>query len=233
MAEAEDAVFDRIMAMVGDRGVFQQRFNYLFNVGQIVFASMACMNIILALSVPDHFCHVPGREDTNLSLEEWKSFVLPRENDNRGMEVYSSCKMYNITGVDVQQMWQNTTKADQVFNKTISCVHGYTYDKQWYERTTVTQEDWVCEKDLYVTNTFVFSRVGEVFGTFIFGQLGDTIGRRIIYYVSVVMTMSGRILSIFTSSSFLMFTISAVLGSCAANTAFQSPLIIAMETSNK
>lgn len=78
MAEAEDAVFDRIMVMVGDRGAFQKRFNYLFNVGQIIFASMAAMNIILALSVPDHFCHVPGRENTNLTLEEWKRIVLPR-----------------------------------------------------------------------------------------------------------------------------------------------------------
>lgn len=54
------------------------------------------------------------------------------------------------------------------------CKYGYDYDKQWYERTTVTDENWVCERDLYVTNTFVFNRVGEVFGTFLFGQLGDT-----------------------------------------------------------
>ncbi|XP_055678172.1 carcinine transporter-like [Lutzomyia longipalpis] len=232
MAEAEDAVFDKLMAMVGDRGPFQKRFNYLFNVGQIIFASMAYMNIILALSVPDHHCYVPGRETTNYSLEEWKSIVLPKDTDNRGMEVFSSCKMYNITGVDVQHLWQNTTKAEEVFNETISCTHGYIYDKQWYERTAVTQQDWVCDKDLYVTNTFVFNRVGECFGTFIFGQLGDTIGRRIIYYMSMMLTISGRLLSIVTSSSFLMFSIASILGSCAANTAFQSPLIIAMETSN-
>jgi hypothetical protein len=37
----------------------------------------------------------------------------------------------------------------------------------------VTQEDWVCEKEMHVTNTFVFSRAGDVLGTFVFGQLGD------------------------------------------------------------
>ena len=53
------------------------------------------------------------------------------------------------------------------------CQHGWDYDHTWYTRTVVTQEDWVCEKELHVTNTFVFSRVGDVLGTFVFGQLGD------------------------------------------------------------
>lgn len=56
----------------------------------------------------------------------------------------------------------------------IECVHGYEYDKTWYDRTVVSQENWVCEKDLYQTNTYVFIRIGEVIGTFFFGQLGDT-----------------------------------------------------------
>lgn len=56
----------------------------------------------------------------------------------------------------------------------IDCVHGYEYDKKWYENTAVSQEDWVCKKDLYQTNAFVFSRIGEMIGTFFFGQLSDT-----------------------------------------------------------
>lgn len=55
----------------------------------------------------------------------------------------------------------------------IECVHGYEYDKTWYDTTVVSQENWVCEKDLYQTNTYVFIRIGEVIGTFFFGQLGD------------------------------------------------------------
>lgn len=56
----------------------------------------------------------------------------------------------------------------------VDCSYGYEYDKQWYESTAVSQENWVCDKELYKTNTFAFSRVGEVLGTFVFGQLGDT-----------------------------------------------------------
>lgn len=54
------------------------------------------------------------------------------------------------------------------------CRHGYEYDKQWYEETVVSKEDWVCDRGLYVTNALSFNRFGEVVGTFIFGQMGDT-----------------------------------------------------------
>lgn len=53
------------------------------------------------------------------------------------------------------------------------CSHGFRYDHTYYEQTAVTQQDWVCDKHLYVTNTFVFNRLGEVLGTFIVGQMGD------------------------------------------------------------
>lgn len=56
----------------------------------------------------------------------------------------------------------------------LGCINGYEYDKTWFQNTIITQENWVCEKDLFKTNAFVFDRIGEVIGTFIFGQLGDT-----------------------------------------------------------
>lgn len=47
------------------------------------------------------------------------------------------------------------------------------FSKQWYRSTIVSDENWVCSKDMYQTNTFVLNRIGEVIGTFFFGQLGD------------------------------------------------------------
>lgn len=77
---ADDAVFDKIMEMADDDGPFQKRFNYIFNAGLVICASMVYMNIILALNVPEHWCHIPGRELTNYSLDEWKELTLPRLN---------------------------------------------------------------------------------------------------------------------------------------------------------
>lgn len=56
---------------------------------------------------------------------------------------------------------------------TVSCLYGYEYDRTFYDRTPVTEQDWVCDRELYGTNVFAFVRVSEVCGTFILGQLGD------------------------------------------------------------
>lgn len=79
--------------------------------------------------------------------------------------------MYNYTNFIGQpiESWpaQNETEI-------ISCAFGFDYNKTWYERTAVSDENWICDDALKLSNTFMFHRVGELSGTFIFGQLGDT-----------------------------------------------------------
>lgn len=77
MADQNEA-FDKIMEMVGNDGIFQRRFNYIYNVAMVIFGGMSFMNMVLALNVPDHWCHLPGRENTNYTLEQWKNLTLPR-----------------------------------------------------------------------------------------------------------------------------------------------------------
>lgn len=74
----EDRRFDMVMERVDYQGRFQRRFNVVFNFILVMVASLSYLNIILALSVPDHWCHIPGRENTNYTLEEWKNLTLPK-----------------------------------------------------------------------------------------------------------------------------------------------------------
>lgn len=75
--EEKDEVFDKILDEVGGRGKFQSRFTILYNFLFCICASMVFMNILLALSKPKHWCHVPGQESTNYSLNEWRKLNLP------------------------------------------------------------------------------------------------------------------------------------------------------------
>lgn len=77
MAEVEDIAFDRIMELVGNDGKFQKVFNHFFNVGLVMFASMAYMNIVMVLNEPQHTCHVPGRSNFNVSTDVWNNLTLP------------------------------------------------------------------------------------------------------------------------------------------------------------
>lgn len=74
----EDVKFDSIMKEIGSHGLFQKRFNFVFVLLLCLVAMMPYHNIVLILSVPDHWCHVPGREAANLSMEHWKNLTLPK-----------------------------------------------------------------------------------------------------------------------------------------------------------
>lgn len=77
-ADDFDAAFDRIMESVGYRGAFQLRFNIIFNILLVVFASLAYNSMIFTFATPEHWCFVPGRENTNLSMAEWRDATVPR-----------------------------------------------------------------------------------------------------------------------------------------------------------
>lgn len=77
MGDQESYAFDKIMEIVGNDGKFQRVFNHFYNVGLVCFASMALLNIVMVLNEPDHNCRVPGRENLNMSVEEWRNLTLP------------------------------------------------------------------------------------------------------------------------------------------------------------
>lgn len=65
-------------------------------------------------------------------------------------------------------------KINFLFFFLLDCAYGYDYDRTYYDRTPITEHDWICDKGFRETNIFVYNRFGELIGTFIFGQLGDT-----------------------------------------------------------
>ncbi|XP_053670809.1 organic anion transporter 3 isoform X1 [Anopheles nili] len=177
MASTDDS-FDEILAQVGDDGRFQRHYNLLFNFGAICFASMTYMSIILALNKPPHNCHVPGMERYNITDgDHWKNLTLPREMDNRGLLGFSKCQMYNVTEEHLQRPY-----TEWHFNSSdiIDCAYGYDYDRTYYDRTPITEYDWICDKGFRETNVFIYNRLGELVGTIIFGHLGDTPPARVL-----------------------------------------------------
>lgn len=76
--ENDEALFDSLIEKIGNNGKFQNRMNYLYNLVFVMLITMPFCNIILAMTVPDHWCYVPGREYTNYTLEEWKEKWSPK-----------------------------------------------------------------------------------------------------------------------------------------------------------
>ena len=76
--ENDEALFDSLIEQIGNDGKFQNRINYLYNLVFVMLITLPFSNYILAMTVPDHWCHVPGREFTNYTAEDWKEKWLPK-----------------------------------------------------------------------------------------------------------------------------------------------------------
>ncbi|XP_067015468.2 organic cation/carnitine transporter 2 [Anabrus simplex] len=222
----EDAIFDYLLREVGMKGRFQTIFNLSFNLVFSVLIAMPYLNIVLALSVPDHWCYVPGREETNFTIAEWKELTIPRDPESR--DGFCKCKMYNISGPVDPAFLNNHSERTQ---QEVGCQYGWEYDRTWYTLTAPSQEDWVCDKSIYVSNTFALNRAGDVVGSFIFGQLGDVIGRRPVFFITLTILVLGRSLSALTAHIYWVFLIVSFLGSASTSASFQSPLAIGIEVS--
>nr|CAD7265566.1 unnamed protein product [Timema shepardi] len=87
--------FDELMEQVDLDGKFQRRFNLLYNLVYVVLVAMPYMNLVLVLAVPDHWCYLPGRGQTNMM-----------EGETDAVDGYSKCQMFNIsTPVNTSDMW--------------------------------------------------------------------------------------------------------------------------------
>ncbi|KAL0271477.1 UNVERIFIED_CONTAM: hypothetical protein PYX00_008558 [Menopon gallinae] len=217
----EEELFDSLIEKIGNDGKFQRRFDILYNFILVMCVSMPYLNIILIMTIPDHWCYLPGREMTNLTVEQWKEEHIPRDpvKLNNG---FSSCKMY----LDDDD---NNNSGNRSI---VDCRYGWEYDRTWYTETAPTAQNWVCDKEVYVSNAFAAGRIGEIVGTLIFGQLGDQLGRMPVFYISMVILIVGRIASTFVSQWYYAFLVLIGLGSTASISTFQSPLVISMEVSD-
>ncbi|KAG8230554.1 hypothetical protein J437_LFUL010155 [Ladona fulva] len=228
--DAKDA-FNSILEAAGTNGKFQVRFNVIFNFCLSAVVSMSFLNYVMAMSVPEHWCHVPGHEASNVSLLRWKELTLPRETGMHGDDGFSKCKMYNVTYEDV--MWEQHLNHSTFDKEIVDCQHGWDYDKTWYTRTAPSDNDWVCDKGLYVTNTFMYARIGDVIGAFVFGQLGDTIGRKKVFMVGLGLLLLGRVSATLTAGIYGLYVFFIFVSNASLLTLFHSPLAIGMEFCSK
>ncbi|KAJ9591257.1 hypothetical protein L9F63_002208 [Diploptera punctata] len=77
MEKAEEQL-NELLEHIGMEGKFQKIFNIQYNLFLMLLVAMASINIVLALSTPEHWCLVPGRNRTNFTELQWKHFTIPR-----------------------------------------------------------------------------------------------------------------------------------------------------------
>ncbi|XP_049809007.1 solute carrier family 22 member 7-like [Schistocerca nitens] len=205
--------FEEVLDSIGSRGKFQAKLNVVFNfVGP-------CINLIsvyvfyLAMQTPDHWCHVPGRENTNMSLTEWKNFTIPREEDS-----FSKCQMYNQSD-DIHSSSKNP----------VQCQHGWDYDDTWFSLTVPSQMNWVCDNRHIINDVLFYAQnIGVALGL-LFGYIGDMYGRRPQQFLCVAAHVISRLLLVLTPDVLPLFILAQSLISGAAGPMIESALSVGLE----
>ncbi|XP_035800747.2 organic cation/carnitine transporter 2-like isoform X3 [Amphiprion ocellaris] len=161
--------YDNAVAFLGQWGRFQLIFFFLL-CSTIVPNGFGAFTLIFLTDVPSHQCLV---SDTNIT-EDWHKSIIPVKMVN-GKPELSSCSRYRldvvrnlsalgyIPGRDV-----NLTDLEQE-----NCVDGWSYSKDIYESTVVSEFDLVCSDQWKQPFTTLIFFLGVVFGSFFSGQLSD------------------------------------------------------------
>ncbi|XP_076745464.1 organic cation/carnitine transporter 2 isoform X2 [Maylandia zebra] len=161
--------YDEVTAFLGHWGHFQQSVFFLL-CASVLPNGFGSFSLIFLTDIPRHHCLVP---DINLT-EDWHQAIIPMEMVNGKLEL-SRCRRYRldvvknlsaqgyIPGQDV-----NLTNLEQE-----GCVDGWSYSKDIYKSTIVSEFDLVCSEEWKQPFTSTVYFMGVLVGSFFSGQLSD------------------------------------------------------------
>ncbi|CDW56042.1 Organic cation transporter protein [Trichuris trichiura] len=172
--------FDDILCEhVGEFGRYQKLQYLLVNL-PVIITSMHVLSWTFTSEVLQHRCIYPGENSTSTFYipSNWSSSLI----DSSG----SSCQRYKGVSYWDQRLPDNATLQ--------SCVDGYRWNPTSFARTAVTEWDLVCDKKW--VRSFVQSvyYIGQFFGSYICGRLSDRFGRKMVFFVAIILQLTCGIL---------------------------------------
>ncbi|KAM6983311.1 organic cation/carnitine transporter 2-like isoform 2-T2 [Tautogolabrus adspersus] len=194
--------YDESIAFLGQWGLFQQVVFFLL-CASIMPNGFGAFTLVFLNDIPIHHCFVL---EVNLT-SDWREAIIPVKVID-GEKERSSCSRYRlgvvknlsdqgfIPGRDI-----NLTEVEQE-----SCVDGWSYSKDIYQSTIVSEFDLVCSEQWKQPFTSTVFFIGVVFGSFFSGQLADRFGRKPVLFATMAIQTVFTFIQVF-SVSWTMFTI--------------------------
>ncbi|TKS83082.1 Solute carrier family 22 member 5 High-affinity sodium-dependent carnitine cotransporter [Collichthys lucidus] len=194
--------YDETTAFLGHWGRFQQIVFFLLCASTIPNGS-GVLSIIFVAAIPSHHCLVP---EVNLT-QDWLNVIIPIKVVN-GKQELSRCSRYRldvvrnlsaqalIPGRDI-----NLTDLEQE-----GCLDGWSYSKDIYQSTIVSEFDLVCSEQWKQPFTSTLYFLGVLVGSFFTGQLSDRYGRKPVFFTTMAAQTIFTFVQVF-SPSWTVFSI--------------------------
>ncbi|CAH2277013.1 solute carrier family 22 member 5 [Pelobates cultripes] len=195
--------YDQAIAFLGEWGPFQLTIFFLLS-ASIIPNGFTGLSAVFLSATPDHHCLVP--DTANLS-QAWSNVSIPWELHN-GEQVLSKCRRYRLDTLS-EYSAQGLLPGRDVNVSGIEqekCLDGWTYSKELYLSTIITEWDLVCENDWKGPLTTSIFFVGVLIGSFVSGQISDRFGRKKVLFATMAVQTGFSIVQVF-SINWEMFTV--------------------------
>ncbi|XP_068187730.1 organic cation/carnitine transporter 2-like [Antennarius striatus] len=181
--------YEETTAFLGPWGRFQQIVFFLLSTS-FIQNGINTFSIVFVGDNPTHHCLIPELNVT----DDWLNASVPIEVVN-GRRELSRCSRYRldvITNLSAQGLVPgrdvNLSDVEQE-----GCVDGWSYSRDTYDSTIVTQFDLVCGDEWKQPFTSTVFFLGILFGSFLTGQISDRFGRKPV----LIATMAAQAIFIF------------------------------------
>ncbi|XP_028651427.2 solute carrier family 22 member 6-A-like [Erpetoichthys calabaricus] len=172
--------FSDLLDSIGGLGRFQFiNITLLFFAGVLVGSHQVLQNFTAA--VPEHHCKIPNMTIvyhrwngawSNLDNQTLLKAFIPHDQNNKPV----SCLQFKEPQWHL--IFSNSSLTNTTGLKTELCRHGWTYKRQEFTETIVSEWDLVCDmKHLRHTSQTIYM-IGVLVGAIILGSLSDKFGRR-------------------------------------------------------
>ncbi|XP_068456279.1 organic cation/carnitine transporter 2-like [Clinocottus analis] len=219
MKDYEDSV-----AFLGQWGRFQQVVFFLL-CASILPNGFGTFSVVFLTDAPHHHCLVP---EVNLT-QVWHNAIIPIEVVN-GKQQLSRCSRFRldvvrnlsargfVPGRDV-----NLTDLEQE-----GCVDGWSYSRDVYQSTIVSEFDLVCREQWKQPFTSTIYFLGVLVGAFFSGQLSDRFGRKPVLFATMALQTMFSFFQVF-SPSWLAFAILSFISGMGQSSNYVSAFVLGNE----
>lgn len=221
--------FEDILEKLGGYGKFQKILVWVYLVPASILMPAYFMSQIFMMSAPAHFCTLPDLVD-EYNLTGAQSVKL-----HEGLVSKDNCQVFPLweyNGSIVEEFLRssddfNLTWFQDPEPKRVAC-KKFTYDKTNYESTATTYWDLVCERSHLPSLVFTVTSLGCAVGTLFFGVLSDKIGRRMSFFVTVLVAVVFGVSSVLVTN-FTAFIVLRFFNATIMPQIYQIPYIILLE----